>query len=679
MELLEEQRESWGTRGAFVLAAIGSAVGLGNLWGFPYKLYSFGGGAFLIPYVIAVLVVGIPTMILEFSLGHFTQRAAPDAFGKCHKKLEFIGWWCIIMGVIIITYYPVIMGYCLSFFWYSLKGIFNGGQLPWAGVGLEGVKNAKNFFNEYLGYHPSHQFGSIRWNVFWPLAISWLAMYLCIFRGVRTVGKVVWLTVPMPWLMLLILTVRGLTLDGSIQGLAYYLNPDWAQLAKPATWRYAFGQVFFSLSLGFGVMITYASFLHRKSDINNNAAIVSLSDTATSFVAGLAVFSTLGGMAYATQAAGNPIRVENVVDGGPGLAFVAFPYALAQLPHSAWFSLVFFTALITLGIDSAFSITETVLASIVDKTGWNRSVVLVVMSILGLFSGLIYTTQGGLNWLGTIDAFVNGAWGIVFVGMLECMLLGWVYRVDNFRCHANSRSDWQLGRWWTYLVRIFIPIILGIMFMWSLFDDFSNPQFLMLSGGRPNWPNWVGLIVVGLSPVIAVVLSCIKSPFQEQQAAQNSDSRIVKGTKSAVAGLVVTAVSAILFFSVLLIDSPGYFKQVLLVATFLSSLSGLLMSNSILEKYDTSKTRPSALAILSAIGAIFVISAAVATVLVSITKSQQAKTPLQQPAVVALTGISYVIIGAMTLLIVGGLGWCFYKSIGASNRAEPVQMPGEVD
>ena len=217
------------------------------------------------------------------------------------------------------------------------------------------------------------------------------------------------------------------------------------------------------------------------------------------------------------------------------------------------------------------------------------------------------------------------------------------------------------------------------MFMWSLFDDFSNPEFLMLSGGRPNWPNWVGLVVVGLSPVMAVVLSCVKSPFQEQQAAQNSDSRIVKGTKNAVAGLVVMAVSAILFFLVLLIDSHSYFRQVLLVVTFLSGLSGLLMSNSIIEKYDTSKTRPSVLAILTAIGAIFVISAAVAAVLVSITKSQQAKTPLLQPAVMALTGISYVIIGAMTLLLVGGLGWCFYKSIGAAGRAEPVQLPGEVD
>src|SRR4030042_3302426 len=318
-ELVEEQRESWGSRGGFVLAAICSAVGRGNLWGFPYKLYSYGGGAFLIPYIIAVCIVGIPMLILEFSLGHFTQRAAPDAFRRCNKRLEMVGWWGIILGFVIITYYPVILGYCFSFLWLSIKGIFTGGDLPWAGKGIEGVKNAEGFFyNTYLGYHESFTLGSLQWQVFWPLVISWLAMYLCIFKGVKLVSKIVWLTVPLPWLMLLILTVRGLTLNGAIQGLAFYLNPTWAELSRPTTWRFSFGQVFFSLSLAFGVMLTYASFLHRKSDLNNNAVIVGLSDFATSFIAGIAVFATLGGMAFATQQTGNPVAVEKVVAGGPG-------------------------------------------------------------------------------------------------------------------------------------------------------------------------------------------------------------------------------------------------------------------------------------------------------------------------------------------------------------------------
>ena len=296
-QLLEEQRETWGTRGGFVLAAVGSAVGLGNLWGFPYKLYSYGGGAFLIPYIIAMFCVGIPLLIFELSLGHFTQRAAPDAFGRTHKKFEFAGWWGILLGFVIITYYPVILAYCFSFMKYSIDSIISSQPLPWAGEGIEGVENAKTFFKEtYLNATEGPALGPIQLKIVYPLIIAWTVMYFCIFRGVKFVGKIVWLTVPLPWLMLLVLTVNGLMLPGSIKGLAYYLNPDWSELANPETWQYAFGQAFFSLSLAFGVMITYASFLHRKSDINNNAAIIGLADFTTSFIAGLAIFATMGGM-----------------------------------------------------------------------------------------------------------------------------------------------------------------------------------------------------------------------------------------------------------------------------------------------------------------------------------------------------------------------------------------------
>ena len=145
-ELLEEQRENWGTRAGFVLAAIGSAVGLGNLWGFPYKLYSYGGGAFLIPYVLGMLLIGIPVLILEFSLGHMTQRAAPDAYRGTSRRSEPVGWWGILLAFVIITYYAVILAYCLSFFIVSVRGIFAGGELPWAGQGADGVEQAKAYF-----------------------------------------------------------------------------------------------------------------------------------------------------------------------------------------------------------------------------------------------------------------------------------------------------------------------------------------------------------------------------------------------------------------------------------------------------------------------------------------------------------------------------------------------------
>ncbi len=677
-ELLEERRESWGTRGGFILAAVGSAVGLGNLWGFPYKLYSFGGGAFLIPYIIALFLVGIPLMILEFSLGHYTQRAAPDAFKRGHKRFEMVGWWGIILAFIIITYYPVILAYCISFLGYSIVGMFNGGQLPWAGVGIEGVDNAKNFFFQtYLGYQKGTELGGIRWNIVLPLIIAWVSMYFCIFKGVKLVGRIVWLTVPLPWLMLLILAVRGLTLEGSMQGLVYYLDPVWSELAKPVTWRYAFGQVFFSLSLAFGVMITYASFLHRKSDINNNAAIICIADFATSFVAGLAVFATLGAMAFATQQAGNPVAVENVAESGPSLAFVAFPYALAQLPYSAYFSFVFFFALITLGIDSAFSITESVLASIVDKTGWRRSIVLPVMSLVGLAFGLIYVTRGGLNWLGTIDGFVNGTRGIAFMGLLECVVLGWLWRIGTLRRHANSRSDWKLGKWWDYLIRLVIPVVLGTLFFWQLFDDISSEGFLMTPEGKCNLPNCVGLAVLVLAPVTAVVFSLVRSRLGVETLQREERNLETRGRLGGVMVFVLALIPAGLFIITLAVSIPRAAENAVLWALPTCGIIVMLLSNYIVDKYNTSVSQASWFARWAGILAVMDVSAFIATILFRLTRTvrvEEAAAPIRDK----LGGVSYLILAVVFLIMIGGLGWCFYKALVAAGRSVELQSPDEV-
>jgi len=684
LEIREEVRETWGSRTGFVLAAVGSAVGLGNLWGFPYKLYAYGGGAFLIPYVAALLLVGIPLLILEFSLGHYSQRAAPDAFGRVHPRFEVVGWWAVLLSFVIITYYPVILAYCFTFLWHSLKGMMNGGVLPWAGEGIEGVTNAKSFFfEEYLGHWGSLKLGPIRLAIVLPLGITWVAMYLCIFRGVRFVGKIVWLTVPLPWIMLLILAVRGLTLEGSLQGLAFYLNPTWSELAKPATWRFAFGQVFFSLSLAFGVMITYASFLHRKSDINNNAAVIGLADLATSFVAGLAVFATLGGMAFATQQAGNPVPVDKVVGAGPGLAFVAFPYALAQLPCSAWFSFIFFLALVTLGIDSAFSITESCLAAIVDKTGWRRSVVLPVMSLVGFGIGLVYVTRGGLNWVGTIDGFINGTWGIAFMGLLQCLVGGWLYRVDTLRKHANERSDWRRGPWWSGLVRIGIPLVLGSVVFWSLFDDVTRPEgFIRSPQGDWHIGNLVGLAVVVAAPLLALLFSAIKGPRCDVAPPLRESGQAGLGRAGLVAGLLSAAIVPVIFVVVcraahgggIAPDAPLLFC---LVAGAVLGIAGTVLSQRDLVRHTSHETDPSWLTrwagILSTLGT----GGALGLLLAVLARGAATEEAVERAT--SLTVAGYISLGAIGCILVSGLAWCLYRAMsantGSAGDAEPVLEP----
>ena len=698
--LLEEQRENWGSRTGFVLAAIGSAVGLGNLWGFPYKLYRYGGGAFLIPYICAMLVIGIPVLILEFSLGHMSQRAAPDAYRGIGRKKEPVGWWGIILGFVIITYYPVILAWCLSFFGRCIEGIiYYGGQLPWAGIGKEGVTSTKNFFlfeycNMWTGSEGAKPWalGSFNPEIVFCLVAIWLLMFLCIFKGVRVVSKVVLWTVPLPWLMLLILAVNGLMQEGAVEGLAYYLNPDWSQLLKPTTWRFAFGQVFFSMSLAFGVMITYASFLHRKSDINNNAAIIGLGDLGTSFVAGIAVFATLGAMSVAAA-----VPVKDVVgEGTVGLAFMAFPYALAQLPYSAWFGLAFFVALLTLGIDSAFSITESVLAAIVDKTGWNRTAVLWGMSFVGLTAGLVYCSRGGLTWLDSIDGFINGPWGIALLGLVQCVVVGWMYRISRLRRHANERSDWKLGVWWDWNIRIVAPVILSALFAWSLYDTVTNKDgYLFSTDGALNVPTAVGLVLAGLAPVLAVLLSLAHSRGPSRFAESRAHAAIATPSGAdilgaviamvaigaAVAGGVLTGLAKLKanagteisgFFSHSLTMSAAYCLVGAMALAFLAIIRGSVAVIAA-ERRDMQPAfwaRLAGAAGTMAFGAGGGMMLGLWVLVKNIEPGSVAHTTEMTPA-------AYIIMAIMLALLVVGLGWCFYRAIKAAGAAtaEEEQLP----
>ncbi len=467
-----QPRETWNTRGAFVLAAIGSAVGLGNLWGFPYKLYTYGGGAFLIPYFIAMAVMGIPMLIMEFSVGHWAQTAAPGAFAKVMKKHRFVGWWLVAVAFIIIMYYAVILGYCVHYLTVSVVGLTDG-ILPWTAKHPDIAQNY--FLKSVVAAGDGFKLGPLAGKVVIGTVVSWILIYVCLFRGVKWVGKVVLLTVPLPWIMLMILTMRGLTLEGAISGLEFYLEPRWAKLLEADTWRWAFGQVFFSMSLGFAVMLSYASFLHRKSDLNNNALIIGLGDLGTSFIAGIAVFSMLGGMAHAAAGiTGEVTAVSDLVPSGTvGLSFMVFPYGLTQLPAAAFFSCVFFLALLTLGIDSAFSIVEACLASVCDsKPKWPRAIVLPIICGVGLLSGLVFTCKGGgLNLLALTDGLVNGPFGILILALAECLVVGWAWRgkfLRKMRDHANERSDWTLHGWWEVTIKYVAPTFLMVLIVWSV-------------------------------------------------------------------------------------------------------------------------------------------------------------------------------------------------------------------
>ena len=479
---IPEKRELWSSRFAFIMAAVGSAVGLGNIWRFPYMCYKHGGGAFFIPFFIAIFTLGIPLMILEFSLGHWSRGGAPKAFAKIGRKWEWVGWWPLIVEFITVIYYSVVMAWCFSYMIYSL-------DLRWG-------SNAESFFlSKFLGLTNAPEIlGSIKLPVVLGLLCIWLLIYLILRKGVKNIGRVVLITVPLPTILLVILAIRGLTLPGAMEGITFYLTPDFSKLLNAEIWLAAYSQVLWSFSLAGGIMITYASFLPKKSDINNNAIITCLADAGTSFFAGFAVFSVIGYLAFSTG-----VGVTEVVTVGPELAFIAYPTAISLLPFAAaFFGLIFFIALLTFGIDSAFSMVEPLPVGITDKWKISKEKVTGIVCLLGFLVGLIYTTGSGLHWLNITDNFIAN-YGLALIALVECVIVGYMFNIRRLRKHANDVSEIKIGRWWEILIKYVNPVILIFLFIMFAHENITTgyggySTFALLIGGVS-----IAILAFGLS------------------------------------------------------------------------------------------------------------------------------------------------------------------------------------
>ena len=463
------------------MAAIGSAVGLGNVWRFPYVCYENGGGAFLIPYFVALFTAGIPLMILEFSFGHWARKAPPEAYKKINKKWEWIGWWSVILPFTIAVYYIVIMAWCFSYMIYSI-------DLRWG-------MHANSFFTNFLGDTGSiESFGSLSIPIVIGLFAVWLTIFIILYKGVGRIGKVVALTVPIPTILLIILTVRGLTLPGAMEGISYYLTPNFSRLSNVNVWLAAYAQIFFSLGVAQGIMITYASFLKKKSDITNNAFIVSLADAGTSFLAGFTVFSVVG---YLSLKQGIGVETLGEKIAGPNLTFITYPTAISLLPFAAAvFGLIFFIALLTFGIDSGFSMIEPISASGNQKWKLSKSKITGFMCIVGFSFSIFFAAGNGIHLVDILDHFVAN-FGLVFVGLIECIILGWMYSAHKLRDHANKTSDVKIGIWWDYLIKFVIPTILIVILLMSIFENITKPYM--------SYPVWV-IILTGVVPLIAITM-----------------------------------------------------------------------------------------------------------------------------------------------------------------------------
>ena len=473
--------EIWKSRFAFLMAAIGSAVGLGNIWRFPYVAYANGGGAFLIPYIVAMFTVGIPLLVAEFAIGRIFRKPAPAAMAEIDKSKEWIGWLGVFSAFIISIYYVVLMAWCLCYLFHSIG-------LVW------GSDTSSFFFNKFLHLTGSPSIlGSMNPQIFFALLFIWTSIYLILYKGIKSIGKVVAITVPLPTILLLILVARGLTLPGASIGLNFYLAPNFSKIFSPSVWLAAYAQTFFSLSLAQGIMILYASHLKEDSDITNNAFITALADGGTAFLAGFAVFSILGYLSYTSNAS-----MQEIARGGIGLAFITYPAAISKIPFAGFFGVVFFLALLTFGIDSAFSMVESITGAMKFRFGFSRRKATLLICLLGFIAGIFLTYGNGLYWIEVIDYSISN-FALVIVGLFECLLFGFIYKADKIRAFANFYSEIKIGKWFDFMLKFFAPVALTLI----LFSSFIQ----LATHGYKDYPSWS--ISIGLTIVVFIIVLSI--------------------------------------------------------------------------------------------------------------------------------------------------------------------------
>ncbi len=479
------EREEWGTRAGFILAAVGSAIGLGNIWRFPYVAYDNGGGAFMIPYLFALLTAGIPLLVMEYSIGHRHRGSAPLSFAKLHPRMEAIGWWQVAVSFVISSYYSVVVAWAIAYTVFSVRQSW--GDDP----------NGFLFADFLKLTDAPGEIGGLVPGVAVPLVAVWLVTLVVLVGGVKKgIERANKVFIPLLVGAFMVLVVRAITLPGASEGLAALFTPDWSAITDSGVWVDAYGQIFFSLSIGFAIMVTYSSYLPRDADLTNSALIAGFGNSSFELLAGIGVFSAIGFMA-STQG----VPIGEVATEGVGLAFVVFPQIINTLPAlRGLFGFLFFASLVLAGFTSLLSIVQTFVAGAQEKFGMSRrSAVLIGGGGAALIS-LLYATEGGLYVLDAVDFFINN-FGIAVVGLVQIIFVAWVLRrLGVLQAHANAISDVRLGAWWKVCLAGITPVLLGGVVIDKLLTTFRE--------GYPAGESYPGgfLLATGVAAAVAAVV-----------------------------------------------------------------------------------------------------------------------------------------------------------------------------
>uniref|UniRef100_A0A8C7E2X5 Transporter n=1 Tax=Naja naja TaxID=35670 RepID=A0A8C7E2X5_NAJNA len=519
-------RETWGGKYEFLLSCLGYCVGLGNVWRFPYLCYRNGGGVFLIPYTIMLVFTGLPLFLMELSLGQY-GATGPISVWKCCPLLKGIGVGMLVVSSLVSLYYNVIIAW--TFYYVSMS--FQS-PLPWscdaphnrplcqaqvpAGQGSFLAVScpllpSSASSQRVLGVVHSSGLGDpgpVREPLALCLLLAWAVIFLCTLKGIRSSGKIVYFTATFPYVVIVVLVIRGATLEGSIEGVYFYLSADWSRL-QSKVWNDAASQIFYSLGIGFGGLLSMASYNKFDNNVIRDTLVIGIGNCCTSFFAGFAIFSVLGHMAWRKK-----VPVGRVADSGPGLAFVAYPEALALLPGSSFWSILFFLMLFTLGVDTLFGNMEGITTAVMDEfpalRGWRRkSLFLGGLCFAFYLLGLLLITEGGIYWFTLIDAY-STSFGLIIVALFMCLGVAFCYGVNQF-CQDIVDMIRQCPPWCSRLVPYFKAcwvIVTPGTLLFILFYIFLDLSGTRLHYGAYQFPRWGQALGICMG-----VLSCIQIPL----------------------------------------------------------------------------------------------------------------------------------------------------------------------
>ncbi|BFZ13660.1 hypothetical protein BsWGS_16699 [Bradybaena similaris] len=546
-DVQDVSRQNWSRKMDFVLSCLSYAVGLGNVWRFPYVCYKNGGGAFLIPFFVMLFITGIPLVFLELSFGQFASSGVVSIW-MVSPIFQGVGWAMFTVSCLIAIYYNMIIAWSLYYLFASLSR-----RLPWSycgdwssehclvnpavmnnctqhnGTWYNNTCFLPNQANEtYLGYirevtasmHIKYKsasddyfykavldlsegistIGGVKWELALCLLLAWVLVCSCLIKGIQSSGKAVYFTAFFPYLVLTILLIRGVSLEGSATGIAYYLTPKWEQLQDVRVWKDAAVQTFFSLSPCWGGLITLASYNKFHNNCLFDAVLVSILDCLTSVFAGFVIFSIIGYMAHELHQS-----VDTVATDGPGLAFVIYPAVVTKLPVSQLWSLLFFAMLITLGLGTQIATVTTVHTTILDqfpelfRSKRNSSSLLIIISIVGYVVGLSFCTQGGMYVVQLFDNYA-ATYSLLAIGLAECLALSWVYGTDRLSDDISLMLGRPPSRIWAITWRFVSPAALMaiLIFTWIDFDHTKCGDYIF-----PVWADGIGIMIT-LSSVIAI-------------------------------------------------------------------------------------------------------------------------------------------------------------------------------